>query len=99
MERGTASGILKTIETSVATVIEMPDILSKLFALGSDGASVMLGCSAGVFTLLKEKQPAIIAVHYCSHHLELAHKDTVKKKKNICQKSCHLAWRLVPYVS
>ena len=59
--------------------MEMPDFLSKLTALGSDGAFVMLECNAGVFALLKEMQPAVIAVHCCGHHLELAYKDTVKK--------------------
>ena len=59
--------------------MEIPDFLSKLVALGSDGASVMLGHNAGVFALLKQKQPALIAVHCCGHHLEFAYKDTVKK--------------------
>ena len=53
--------------------------LSKLVAFGSDGASVMLGCNADVFALLKQKQPALIAVHCCGHCLELAYKYTVKK--------------------
>ena len=39
----------------------------------------MLGHNAGVFALLKQKQPLLIAVHCCGHHLELAYKDTVKK--------------------
>ena len=84
VERGTASCILKAIATSVVTVMEMPDFLSKQVAVGSEGTSVMLGCNAGVFVLLKERKPAIIAVHFCGHHLELACKDTVKN--TICQK-------------
>ena len=59
--------------------MEMPDFLSKLIVLGSDGASVMLWCNAGVFALLKEMQPAIIAVHCCAPCLEPAYKDTAKK--------------------
>ena len=79
MLRGIASGIVKAIERSVTTVMEMPDFLSKLIALGSVGASVMLGHNAGVFALLKVMQPAIICVHCCGHCLELVYKDTVKK--------------------
>ena len=79
MQRGTASGAVNAIETSVTTVMEMPEFLSKLIALSSDGASIMIGCNAGVFALLKKMQPAIIAVYCCHHCLELAYKDTVKK--------------------
>ena len=78
VQRGTASGIVKAIERSVTTVMEMPDFLSKLIALGSDGAYVMLGHNAGVFALLQEMQPVIIVVHCCGHHLELAYKDSQK---------------------
>ena len=81
----TASGTLKALE--------IPDILSKLAAVGSDGASVMFGCNAGVFGLLKEKQPGIIAFHCCGHRLELAYKDTVKnhhlpKQLSPCFEAC-----------
>ena len=79
MQRGTASGIVKAIERSVTTVMEITDFLSKLIAHGSDSAPVMLGHNAGVFALLKEMQLAIIVVHCCGYHLELAYKDTVKK--------------------
>ena len=72
VQRGTASSIVKAIERSVTRVMEMPDFLSKLIALGSDGASVMLGHNVGVFALLKEMQPAIIAVYCCGHCLEIA---------------------------
>ena len=74
----TASGIVKAIERLVITVMEMPDFVSKVIALDSDDAFVMLGCNSGVFALLKEMQPAIIAVHYFVHRLELAYKDTVQ---------------------
>ena len=48
VQRGTAPGIVKAIERSVTKVMEMPAFLSKLIALGSDGASAMLECNAGV---------------------------------------------------
>ena len=47
------------------------DIRTKLFALGSDGASVMLGCRGGVSTLMKEHVPYLIANHCVSHRLAL----------------------------
>ena len=48
------------------------DILTKLFALGSDGASVMLGCQGGVSALMKERVPYLIADHCIAHRLALA---------------------------
>ena len=48
------------------------DIHRRLFALGSDGASIMLGCRGGVSTLLKEKVPYLIVNHCVAHRLALA---------------------------
>ena len=61
------------------TVLEVPNFVSKLVALGSDGALVMLGKNSGVFALLKKQQPSLIAVHCSSHRLELCYKDAIKK--------------------
>ena len=43
-----------------------------LFALGSDGASVMLGYQGGVSRLMKERVPYLIANHCVAHRLALA---------------------------
>lgn len=51
----------------------------KLVGMGSDGASVILGCNEGVAALLRQDQPAMVAVHCYSHKLELAFKDTIRK--------------------
>ena len=48
------------------------DILTELFAIGNDGASVMLGCRGGVSALMKERVPYLIANHCVSHRLALA---------------------------
>ena len=48
------------------------DIRTKLFALGSDGASVMLGSRGGVSTLMKEHVPYLVANHCVAHRLALA---------------------------
>ena len=48
------------------------DIHRRLFALGSDGASVMLGCRGGVSKLMKDKVPYLIVNHCVAHRLALA---------------------------
>ena len=48
------------------------DILTELFAIGNDGASVMLGCRGGVSALMKERVPYLIANHCVAHRLALA---------------------------
>ena len=48
------------------------DIHRRLFALGSDGASVMLGCWGGVSKLMKDKVPYLIVNHCVAHRLALA---------------------------
>ena len=53
--------------------------IPKLVAMGSDGASVMLGKKSGVLALLKEQQPSLIGVHCSAHRLELCYKDAMKK--------------------
>lgn len=45
----------------------------------SDGASVMLGRKAGVFSRLKSKFPRLISWHCLNHRLELAVGDAVKQ--------------------
>ena len=50
----------------------MFDIHAKLFALGSDGASILLGCRGGVSTLMKERVPYLIANHCDGNRLALA---------------------------
>ena len=98
MQRGTASGIVKVIERSVTSVMKMPDILSRLIALGSDGACVILGHNAGVFTLLKEIQSAIIAVALL-WSLPGTCLQRYSQKNTISRKSCDPASRIILYIS
>ena len=49
----------------------------------------MLGRNKGVAALLRTEQPALVAVHYFAHKLELAFKDATRKvssdnKVSIC---------------
>ena len=79
VEHGNAGQIVEAIQKAVKTVVPWDDFKSKLVALGSDGASVMLGKNNGVIALLQTMQPSIIAVHCSGHRPELAYKDMIKK--------------------
>ena len=70
---------LQAIKKGIETVIPWNEFTLKLVALGSDGASVMLGKNNGVIAHLLLEQPSMIAVHCSGHRLELAYKDAVKK--------------------
>ena len=50
-------------------------IKNKVVALSCDGASVMLGCRAGVGALLQHDAPSLLTFHCMAHRLELALKD------------------------
>ena len=52
------------------TVSDWNQFTTKLVALGSDGAAVMLGKNRGVISLLQAHQPSMIAVHCSGHRLE-----------------------------
>ena len=67
VQHGTATGVVNAIQRLAETVMDYNTFLSKLIAMGSDGASVMLGKKSGVCTLLQEQQPSMISVH-CSVH-------------------------------
>lgn len=45
---------------------------SKMVAMGSDGANVMIGKKNGVVALLKKTHPTLINVHCIAHRLALA---------------------------
>ena len=79
VKRADANGIVQAIKRSIDTVVDWKVFTSKLVALGSDGASVMLGKNNGVIAMLKAEQPSMIAVHCSGHRLELAYKDTIRK--------------------
>ena len=76
---GTAKGVVQAIEWAMNTITDWKTFTSKLVALGSDGASVMLGKNNGVIAQLQAQQPSMIAVHCSGHRLELAYKDAIKK--------------------
>ena len=78
VQRGDANGVVQAIQRSIATITEWDDFKSKLVALGSDGASVMLGKNNGVIAKLQAEQPSMIAVHCSGHRLELAYKAAIK---------------------
>ncbi|CAG2186740.1 unnamed protein product [Mytilus edulis] len=66
-------GKAATIKSAIVQTLEEIDVpLEKMCALGSDGASVMLGRKGGVAALLKESVPTLIANHCVAHRLALA---------------------------
>ena len=59
VERGNAPGI-KAIKKAVSFLAPWEEFNEKLVALGSDGASVMLGRKNGVIALLQQNKPDVI---------------------------------------
>ena len=79
-EKADAKGIFNALKRAVESIgLEWEELLKKLVALGSDGASVMMGARKGVAALLKEKNPSIIGIHCFGHRLELAYKESLAK--------------------
>ena len=75
---------MNAIQRSAETVMDYNTFLSKLVAMGSDGASVMCGKKSGVCALLQEQQPSMISIHCSAHQLELCYKDA--KKATLAEK-------------
>ena len=76
------NGKADTIVTALRTFLdEMKIPVGKVVGLGTDGASVMLGCKNGVVTVFKRLNPSLISVWCCAHRLSLA---------------CHWAGQRVP---
>ena len=66
-------GRAETIKSAVVKTLEDLGVpLDKMCAVGSDGASVMLGRKNGVAALLKQSVPHLIANHCVAHRLALA---------------------------
>lgn len=62
-------------------------ISGKLVAMGSDGASNMVGKRSGLATLLRQDiNDEIINVHCFAHRLELAFRDVLKKTQKLYDK-------------
>ena len=57
VQLGTALGVINAIKRSAETVMEFNTFLSKLVAMGSDGASVMLGKKSKVVKISLKTLP------------------------------------------
>ena len=64
VERGNAQGIMKAIKKAVSFLVPWEEFNEKLVALGSDGASVMLGRKNGVIALLQQNKPDVIGINH-----------------------------------
>lgn len=72
--------IYESVLTSLAELEnEKPDMMTKLVAMSSDGAPVMLGHKGGFLALLKKDQPQVVGIHCMAHRLELAFKNSIKE--------------------
>jgi hypothetical protein len=70
-------GKAETIENALVSFMEKRDIsFQRLWAFGSDGASVMTGHLHGVGKRMKDRQPFITAVHCVCHVEALACSDS-----------------------
>ena len=77
-----ADGIVRSLEKAIQRGLDQSihDLGSKLVAMGSDGAAVMMGCNNGVVKKVKEAvAPSLVGIHCFAHRLELACKDVVKE--------------------
>ncbi|CAC5360735.1 unnamed protein product [Mytilus coruscus] len=83
VERASAENIVNGIKDllTVNLGLQYLDIMKKTVALSCNGASVMVGCRAGVGAILRWDQPSMLTVHCMAHRLELSLKDASKKIK------------------
>ncbi|CAG8760062.1 28828_t:CDS:2, partial [Racocetra persica] len=68
-----------TITTKLIWLFQSYDIINKLVAFASDGASVMIGCKNGIAQKLSQICLYIVYNHCIAHHLALACKDSQKQ--------------------
>ena len=79
-------GTAQTIVDAAKTVLNEMDItITKIIALGSDGAAVMTGRHNGVGVKLKRECPVFIHVHCCAHRLSLAVSQSAKEVADVSQ--------------
>ena len=75
--------IMSAVQQSIESRLKLKweEFTQKTIAMGSDGASVMLGSENGVVTLLQKYSPWLVAVHCYGYRLELAFKDVITAGK------------------
>lgn len=76
VKKADAETITRTIRSIMGGVCE--DWESKLVALATDGAAVMVGCKNDVVTRLKGDRAYIIGIHCMAHRQELAFMDAIR---------------------
>ncbi|XP_014662095.1 PREDICTED: zinc finger protein 862-like [Priapulus caudatus] len=82
-DKADAVNIVNGLQDLVITNVDMewPAFMQKMVAVACDGASVMVGCKAGVGALLRKDQPSLVTLHCMAHRLELSLKDASKSLK------------------
>ena len=79
LEKADASSIHAALVSTLEEELEISDWKDRLVSGCFDGAAVNLGCKSGVVVRLEKDVPELIAIHCCSHRLELAVKAVVKE--------------------
>ena len=77
-----AEGIYHSLDKAIGNGLDtdLKTLGSKVVAMGTDGAAVMMGKINGVTTKVKNAiAPAMVSVHCFAHRLELAIKDVVAR--------------------
>ena len=78
VDSGTAQRIAQSLQM-LFTEVRLTNWMSKLVALGADGASVNMGESGGVGAIIKKDIPHLIHIHCIAHKLEVAVLDACTK--------------------
>ena len=79
--RGQTMNIMSAVQQSIESRLKLKweEFTQKSIAMGSDGASDMLGSKNGVVTLFQKYSPWLVAVHCYGHKIELAFKNVIRK--------------------
>ncbi|KAM4590951.1 zinc finger protein 862-like [Odontesthes bonariensis] len=73
------SGMARSIYSNVVDALKERGLdIRRVIGLGSDGASVMMGCHSGVGALLKQESAFAVQVHCIAHRVALAASDASK---------------------
>ena len=72
VSRGKAQNIMSAVQQSIERRLKLKweEFTQKIIAMGSDGASVMLGSENGVVALFWKYSPWLVAVNCYGHRLD-----------------------------
>ena len=79
--KANSENITKAVKSAATKGVGIPweELVKKLVAIATDGASVMTGVNNGMVVRIKEDRTYILGIHCMAHRLELSYKDATKK--------------------